>query len=104
MLFGINRDGDIGDDGGSGGDSEYGNDNVITDCLESLPTAEELVSLSDGLYVTEYYKLPVEGELASFSVGDFGVGSNDGGWGGVTEYYNYQQRGSWPLSQLRSRR
>ena len=75
MLFGINRDGDIGDDGASEGFSEYGNDNVITDCLESVPTAEELVSLSDGdggcgndgggdgsnVFVTEYYKLPAGG-------------------------------------------
>ena len=79
MLFGSKGDGDIGDDGGSEGGGEYGNHNVITDCLESLPTAEYLVSLSDGdggcgndgggdgsnVYVTEYYKLPAEGELAS---------------------------------------
>ena len=75
MLFGSNGDGDIGYDDGSEGDGEYGNDNVITDCLESLPTAEELVSLSDvdggcgndggvdgsDVFVTEYCKLPAEG-------------------------------------------
>ena len=87
MPNGSNGDGVIGDGGGSEGDGEYGNDNDITDCLESLPIAEELVSLSDGVYVTEYYKLPAEGELASLSVGDFGgVGSNDGGLCWVTEY------------------
>ena len=73
VFFGSNCDCDIGDDGGSEG--EYGNDNVITDCLESLPTAEELVSLSDvdggcgndggvdgsDVFVTEYCKLPAEG-------------------------------------------
>ena len=76
-------------------------DNFITDCFK----CNDGGGIGINVYVTEYYELPAKGEYASLSVGDFGgVGNNDGGWGRVTEYFNYQQRGSWPLSQLRSRR